>query len=88
MATADDGSFYIASVPVGRYRLRISYTGYAPQQQEVLVIAGKETSVTIALMRAATQLAEITVTADVPQTLPGTQVLTMEKTTRVPAKFL
>lgn len=86
-AALDDGTFQMESVRVGRYRLRVSYTGYTPQQEEVLVIAGKETTVEILLTRAATQLSEVTVTADVPQTLPGTQVLTIEKTMRVPANF-
>jgi hypothetical protein len=85
---ADVQGKYSVSLPVGRYKLTISFTGYQSVEQEVLVISGRETIVNVSLMQAARDLQEVEVTSSaLTAELPGLRSLTIEKTMRVPANF-
>jgi hypothetical protein len=65
-ATDIDGHFAIGSVPVGRHTLRVSYLGYAPVTiPNVLVTAGKETVLSLALEESVVQMGEIVVNGKV-----------------------
>lgn len=84
-STDATGSFAFATAP-GRYRLIISFTGYQSEEQELLVIAGKQSSVQIVLSEVAQVLNEVVVeTPYLPE--PGVTSLSIEKTLRVPANF-
>lgn len=84
-STDATGSFVFATAP-GRYRLIISFTGYQSEEQELLVIAGKQSNVQIVLNEVAQVLNEVVVeTPYLPE--PGVTSLSIEKTLRVPANF-
>ncbi len=60
-----DGNFRIEQVPLGRQTVIVSYISYETQTiSNVMVTAGKEVILDIALQESVTELAEITVTAD------------------------
>jgi hypothetical protein len=84
----DDNGYFTVAVPVGRYKISVSYTGYAAVQQELLVISGREAVANVALTQASQTLEAVEVSgAAVVQELPGQRSLTIEKTLRVPANF-
>ncbi len=61
-STDADGRFRLTKVPVGRIRLKITLVGYEDLMLgEVLVNAGKETVLELALTESLRQLAEVTV---------------------------
>lgn len=62
-ATTDlDGNFKITDVALGRHALRISYLGYEDRNlAEVIVTAGKEVVLTIALTEKVNQISEATI---------------------------
>jgi hypothetical protein len=63
--TDTNGEYRIEKVPVGRQTLRITYIGYEEQTiPNVMVTAGKEVVMNIALTERVSQLSEVTVTAD------------------------
>ncbi|NRA51054.1 MAG: TonB-dependent receptor [Phaeodactylibacter sp.] len=65
-ATDFDGRFAIEDVPVGRHQLRISYLGYETVTiPNVLVTAGKQTSLNLSLQESIVQMNEVVVTAKV-----------------------
>ncbi len=85
--SAADGAFSI-DVPTGRYRLRVTYTGYHATEHELLVIAAKESTLNIRMQPAAEVLEAVEVNdALIAPELPGMRSLTIEKTLRVPANF-
>lgn len=58
-----DGNFTLSAVPLGRQTLKVSYTGYEERTvNDVLVTAGKEVYLTIALQEALHQLDSVKVT--------------------------
>lgn len=60
-----DGNFRIDNVPLGRQTIKISYVGYEEQTiPNVVVTAGKEVILTIALTESVNQLNEIVITAN------------------------
>ncbi len=64
-ATDVDGRFKIAQVPVGRHTLRITFVGYEEMTlPNVVVTAGKEVVLDLALTESVNQLAEVTVSYD------------------------
>lgn len=66
--TRVDGRYAIADVPAGTVTLRVAMIGYAPKSvTEVIVKAGEATIQDIALAGQATQIEEISVTAEVAQ---------------------
>lgn len=84
-STDATGSFVLTTAP-GRYRLIISFTGYQSEEQELLVIAGKQARVQIVLSESARVLSEVVVeTPYLPE--PGVTSLSIEKALRVPANF-
>ena len=63
-STDDQGKFRFENLPVGRYRLRVSYVGYDTLVvPEVLLEAGRETVLQLPLNIAYTTLSELNITA-------------------------
>lgn len=52
--SAEDGTFELKNIPVGRQRIRVEYDGYYEAIHAELVVAGKQTIVTIMLDEAVT----------------------------------
>ncbi len=80
------GYFYIKDVEPGRYKLIVSFTGYAPFESELLVVSGKKQRLAIFLQESQRLLEEVVVS---PQavSLTNTTSISIEKTLRVPANF-
>jgi hypothetical protein len=69
--TADDGSFEIRKVPVGRVSLKISFMGYQTSViPEILVTSGKEVFVNAELSESAISAREVEVKATVDKDKP------------------
>jgi hypothetical protein len=84
--TNEEGAFLL-TVPVGRYQIVISYTGYQVYKDEVLVNAGKTSVIAVSLHESETMLDAIEITSPQQQDVPGLRSITIEKTNRVPANF-
>jgi hypothetical protein len=84
--TDSSGYFFIAEAEPGRYRLVVSYTGYQPHEQELLIISGKSQRLEIPLLESKQMLEEIVV---VPPSVASSQTISIpiEKALRVPANF-
>jgi hypothetical protein len=64
-STDENGDFKISSVPLGRQTIKASYIGYEEQTMpNVLVTAGKEVILNLALTENANQLNEVVITAN------------------------
>lgn len=61
--TNNEGFFSIANIQPGNYTLSISSVGYLAKEEEVTVVAGSSTEVSIQLSQVKTQLAEVFVSA-------------------------
>jgi carboxypeptidase family protein len=92
-ATTDEAGIYqMEEVPVGRYRMQVSYVGYETVTvAEVLVEAGKEAVLDVQLHERQESLREVVVKAAgkrgaTPQAL-GTHTITVEEQFRFPATF-
>lgn len=86
--TSDEaGNFAFENVFPGRYELRISFTGYQPVQQELLVISARRTEVTVLLEEFPSLLETAEVSARGIASETGMQSITIEKALRVPANF-
>jgi hypothetical protein len=85
--TDDEGRFTL-TLPTGRFKLSVSYTGYKGVNLELLVISGRESVVSVELSPSTQQLQEVEVTSasQLPE-LPGLRSLSIEKTLRIPANF-
>ncbi len=85
VSTDEQGKFSLSIIP-GRYRVEVSFTGYQSTEQELLVIAGKSTTLEFVLHESPTVLNEVTV---IPPNVsePGVTSLSIEKTLRAPANF-
>lgn len=85
------GDYRLENVPVGRYRLQVSYVGFQPVIiPEVYLTSGKEEVRNVALSEQAADLDAIVVRAprgDVYTTSPTVKTLTVEETLRFPATF-
>lgn len=89
-AVADStGNFRLLNVPVGRYRLRVSYVGYQTLTiAEILVESGREVIQNIELSEQSTPVEEIVVRASRQLWHPvSVTTLTIEETLRFPATF-
>ena len=82
-----DGHFSIANVQPGRYSLKVTFTGYQFWEQEVLVISSRSTSISVLLEELPNVLGEVEISASTMNDQVGEQVVTIEKTLRVPANF-
>jgi hypothetical protein len=58
VAADDAGKFSLQLAP-GRYKLVVSFTGYQSRESELLVIAGKTTTLSVTLQEVPTELEEI-----------------------------
>lgn len=86
--TGSNGKFSV-EVPVGRYKLTATSTGYNALSQEILAIAGKEFNVNISMNPSLEQLKEIeVVSSPISEDVAGQRSLTIEKTLRIPANYL
>ncbi len=64
-STDMDGAFRLEGVPLGRHMLRISFIGYEPSGiPDLLVTAGKEVVLELALTESVAQLQTVTIKAD------------------------
>lgn len=95
-ATTDaDGFFVISNVPVGRQSFHVVMNGFEPQTiSEVMVIAGKELELNVALKENLHQLEEVTVSAGKDRVRPLNEFATLsarsfsvEETRRYAASF-
>ena len=59
--TRNDGTYSLVGVPAGTHRVRVSRIGYAPQQQDVNVVAGGTATADFTLLAAATRFSEVVV---------------------------
>ncbi len=77
---------FMLTLPLGRYRIEISYTGYLLAESELLIIAGKGNVLEISLQESPIILNEVVVS---PQTNfeSGLTTLSIEQSLRVPANF-
>ena len=77
-ASADQfGHFVVHAVPAGSYVVQVRLIGYKPESQTVKVAEGARVTMNFQLIPSATQLAELTVTAEAPiavDTRSGNQV--------------
>jgi Carboxypeptidase regulatory-like domain len=86
-STNQDGDFLFSVIP-GRYRIRVTFTGFEKAEEELLVIAGKVSQVRIALTEQAVQLKDVEITSGQGNAeSQGGYSISIEKTMRVPANF-
>lgn len=85
-AAQADGRFTVVVFP-GRFLIRISYQGYAPVEEELLVIAGKASTLKFTLREAPQQLTDVEITSGGTQSAAGSYAISIEKTMRMPANF-
>ncbi len=88
-STDVQGNFVLENIPLGRYQIKISFTGYSGYEEELLVISGRETQHQIALTETAIVLNEVQVgsTTKAQDYAPGLQTIGIEKTMRIAANF-
>jgi hypothetical protein len=82
-----DGNFLIEKVQPGRYALKVSFTGYQFLEQEILVVSSRPLFITVVLEELPSVLSEVEISASTMNDLPGEQIVSIEKTFRVPANF-
>ena len=82
-----DGNFSIKNVQPGRYALKVSFTGYQFWEQEVLIISSRPVFVSVLLEELPSVLGEVEISASTMNDQPGEQIISIEKTVRVPANF-
>ncbi|HPH46927.1 MAG TPA: carboxypeptidase-like regulatory domain-containing protein, partial [Chryseolinea sp.] len=87
--TDDKGNFVLENIPLGRYQIKVSFTGYAGYEEELLVISGRSVQQEIALTETAIVLNEVQVGSIIKAQdyAPGLQTIGIEKTMRIPANF-
>lgn len=90
-STDERGKFRFEKLPVGRYRLRISFIGYDTLVvPEVLVESGRETVLNLPLQIAYTTLSELNITAaplELASLNPSVRSISNETTLRFPGVF-
>jgi len=90
-STDEQGKFRFENLPVGRYRLRVSYVGYDTLVvPEVLLEAGRETVLQLPLNIAYTTLSELNITAaplEIESLNPSIRSISNETTLRFPGVF-
>jgi hypothetical protein len=82
-----EGNFSIRNVQPGRYALKVSFTGYQFWEQEVLVISSRSPFIVVSLEELPSILSEVEISASAMNDLPAEQIVSIEKTFRVPANF-
>jgi CarboxypepD_reg-like domain/TonB-dependent Receptor Plug Domain len=88
-STDAGGSFSLPKTPIGRYGIQVSSVGYETiMLPEVLLEAGKERVLIIALKQKTTQLTEAVVRTTRPVAQGSIQSITTEQTLRYAATFL
>jgi hypothetical protein len=87
---SDEQGQFSVEVPVDRYIISITHTGYESSASELLVIAAHQSIIRIQLTPGITLLEEVSVSDAVPhdESVPGLHSLSIEKTLRIPANFL
>lgn len=90
-STDENGKFRFENLPVGRYRLRVSFVGYDTLVvPEVLLEAGRETVLQLPLNIAYTTLSELNITAaplEIESLNPSVRSISNETTLRFPGVF-
>lgn len=66
VATDSEGFYQIVDITPGRYRLQISFVGYRPYRETLLLSGGEKRTVSISLASSAQQLEDVTVTGRRP----------------------
>lgn len=86
--TDEKGSFTFSRVVPGRYILQASSVGYESAQQEIIVISARPTDILFSLQEFQHTLDEVEIKGTRAETfIPGEQVISAEKTLRLPANF-
>lgn len=89
--TDENGKFRFENLPVGRYRLRVSFVGYDTLVvPEILLESGRETVLNLPLHIAYTTLSELSITAaplEVESLNPSARSISNETTLRFPGVF-
>jgi len=70
--TNEDGNFRLTGVKPGTYTLRVSHVGLPTQEQQVTVLADKQTDVNLTLQENASQLNEVVISGAHRQNRPVT----------------
>ena len=86
--TTDSLGRFFMTAPALRYLLRVTFVGFRPHEQELLVSAGKATALEITLTESTTALAGVEITA--PSNLSsgsGRIAIPIEKALRLPASY-
>jgi iron complex outermembrane recepter protein len=68
-STNESGQFTINRVPAGTYKVEARYLNLAPQQIEVVVTAGRRSTVTLTLSQTSQQLQEVSISSGRGKTL-------------------
>lgn len=89
VTTSADGDFRLENIPVGRYKLRVSFIGHKEHSLEnIQVTSAKEVMLNISLPESAVSLQQITITAGTDgeaaneMALAGSRSFTVEETQR------
>jgi hypothetical protein len=82
------GTFHLDSIPVGRYKIQISFTGFTTYVDELLIIAAKTINLDVTLEETSLVLSEITLVDQRSREYdPSLTSISIEKTMRIPANF-
>jgi hypothetical protein len=88
VAAEPDGFFEIPDVPIGRYLIQVSFTGYDSYTDELLVIGGRFNPLKILLTESAVVLSEVTFNASRnDEHSAALHTISIEKALRIPANF-
>lgn len=87
-----NGIYRLENIPVGRYRLQVSFVGYETLTiSEILLESGKEMVLEISLKESSSSLKEVVVKSTSSTSRnkinPSAEILTIEETLRLPATF-
>src|SRR5690606_5248045 len=83
VATDLDGNFTIPKVPVGTRRVKVSYIGYQPKEDEVEVRLNEVAKVNLSLTEDAVTLNEAVVTANIVKRDNESAIFIMQKNSSV-----
>lgn len=72
------GRFVMATVPVGRHRVKVSFVGFVTQEREVIVLANKKNDLQVALEEMENSSQEVVVTGTMQESYKANSVTPVE----------